>query len=176
MTEQFNSSESPQDENKKSNTSSERAKPIRLEDAMKRYEEAVSGKEKKAESNDAAFYMSPRDMRRNFRTRVSGRLALGLWSLLGAVVFIHIIGISYSAIQLSRKVGFQTVSLNEDDVSLRKQVVDDSVGMINDAVKTLYSFLTPLATAVTGYYFSAVETDESEPENNTQVSSSNEIE
>jgi hypothetical protein len=137
---------------------------IRLEDAVKKNEQYLQAsphnpKDRNRLSNsDPLITVSPDDIRKNFRTFVSGRLAIGLWLLLGSVVVIHMVGVIFSASQLSRLARPQVNTLSEEDVKLRTQLVQESVGLIDSSAKTLYSFLAPLATAVTGYYFSAIET------------------
>lgn len=95
---------------------------------------------------EGSFHLNPADLRKNFHTRVSGELAKGLWYLLGSVVVIHLVAI----------VGFSWRLTNAPTAgdTDRTDRIETAIATVGDAVKTLYAVLTPLATAVTGYYFS----------------------
>ena len=108
------------------------------------------------DGNENKFVIPPDEKRKNFRTWVAGALAIGLWGLLGVVVLIHIVGVACAARSLASTI-HSSETLTEDSVQLKTQVVEESVGLVDNSSKTLYAFLTPLATAITGYYFSTVE-------------------
>lgn len=139
--------------------------PVRLEDALKKNEQYLPDngqafKKNARLSNDTpSVTLSSGELRKNFRTLVSGRLATGLWVLLGGVVSVHIIGVALSSLSLSLYAVLSDINIEENNSEVRKQLVEDSVALVDGSAKTLYSFLTPLATAITGYYFSAIETE-----------------
>lgn len=139
---------------------------IRLEDAVDevkntgQYQSPSNALRKRSDLRVPTSFTlsSSEELRKNFRTLVSGRLATGLWALLGGVVTIHMIGVTHSASRLARFATVPTANVEEASIDIRTQLVEDSISLIDGSAKTLYSFLAPLATAVTGYYFSAIET------------------
>lgn len=101
-------------------------------------------------SNDlfprGSIHLNPADLRKNFHTRVSGELAKGLWYLLGSVVVIHLVAV----VGFSWRLTHAPLPGDTD----RTERIQSAIATVGDAAKTLYAVLTPLATAVTGYYFS----------------------
>lgn len=87
------------------------------------------------------------DFRKNFHVRVSGDLAKGLWYLLGWVVVVHFVGV----VAFSWRLGNKPVSGDLEENRLER--IEKAVSNVNDAAKTLYAVLAPLAATVTGYYF-----------------------
>lgn len=85
--------------------------------------------------------ISAEDQRRNYETRISGRLAFSLWLALGAIAILHVIGIGILTYQLVR---IPTLD------KTRSRQFDRAFGEVHDTAKTIYTFLTLLATAVTG--------------------------
>jgi hypothetical protein len=98
--------------------------------------------------------ITPQEYRKNYRTRLSGTLAKRLWYLLGGVVVVHVIAV----IVFSWK-------LIEDPVTgtaeQRTERIQSAIDNVNETSKTLYTFLTPLVTAVTGYYFTTMSDEDS---------------
>ncbi|WP_414545095.1 hypothetical protein [Nostoc sp. CCY0012] len=88
--------------------------------------------------------------RKNYRTLVSGDLAKFLWRLLGFVVCANLVSTILFSWQL-----IQTPAA--DDREQYAERINSATANVNEASKTLYTFLGPLATAVTGYYFTSVE-------------------
>jgi len=103
-----------------------------------------------------SFHVSHAELRENFKVRVSGGLAMGLWYLLGGVVVVHLI----ATIAFSWKLANKTdVGDNEDKRTAR---IDKAISNVNDTSKTLYAVLGVLTTAVTGYYFTSGSTSSKE--------------
>jgi len=102
---------------------------------------------------------------------LSAMLGLILWVLLGGLIIAHFGMISYLTVKMTeentdvessfdRASDSQTEknsSNNDSKTSIEK--FDKAVATINDTAKSLYTFLTPLATAVTGYYFTVKSID-----------------
>jgi hypothetical protein len=86
------------------------------------------------------------EYRKNFRARLSGDLAKGLWYLLGLTVILNLL----TVIALSWRL---TNPPKTGDID-RSERIEKAVAIVDSFAKTLYAVLTPLATAVTGYYFS----------------------
>lgn len=88
---------------------------------------------------------SPAEKRKTFKTKIAGWLAVGLWVGLIIVYLGHLTAIVYLSVLL--------VNPPASDDPTRLERFDRSFVAINDTAKTIYSFLTPLATAITSYYF-----------------------
>jgi hypothetical protein len=99
------------------------------------------------------------EARKTYRTRVSGQLAKFLWYLLGGVVACHMVSTIVFSWQLTKKP-------SADDREQYTERIKGAISSVNEAAKTLYTFLGPLATAVTGYYFTSVESSSNDSENN----------
>ena len=97
--------------------------------------------------------ISEEDKRKNYKVQVTGILALLLWVVLGTVVIANIASVIFLAERLSsgKELG--------DASNAKIERIEKAVVMINDTAKTMYSFLTTLATAVTGYYFTTKDDD-----------------
>lgn len=89
---------------------------------------------------------TPQEWRESFKLVVSGVLALGLWGFLGWVAAFQL----NSVTELSK----QGANLAGQNGNQNAQI-EKAIANVNDTAKTLYALLTPLATAVTGYFFAA---------------------
>ena len=89
---------------------------------------------------------SGKEFRENLKAGMSGVLALGLWLLLGSIVVAHVAATITFSWELVK-------SSNANGTGKGNEQVEKATSLVGDTAKTLYSFLTPLATAVTGYYF-----------------------
>ncbi|RAM50198.1 MAG: hypothetical protein C6Y22_18300 [Hapalosiphonaceae cyanobacterium JJU2] len=98
------------------------------------------------------------EARKTYRTRVSGQLAKFLWYLLGGVVTCHMVSTIAFSWQLTQKP-------SADDKEQYSERIKGAISSVNEAAKTLYTFLGPLATAVTGYYFTTVGNSSNDSEN-----------
>lgn len=94
------------------------------------------------------FTISPQDWRENTKLIFSGILAGSLWITLAGVIGFHIFTVS----QLSYKLA--ELKSAEQDIHIK-----DAIAANNDAAKTLYAFLTPLAAGITGYFFNVAKSD-----------------
>ncbi|MFM7477469.1 MAG: hypothetical protein ACKO2T_17635, partial [Microcystis aeruginosa] len=96
---------------------------------------------------------SPEEQRRNFNTRVAGFLAKWLWigllTTAGSQIF-SICLISFASLGIFN-LNINLKAIEEQEVQSR---VDKAATLINDSSKTIYTFLGPIATAVTAFYFS----------------------
>lgn len=86
------------------------------------------------------------EMRKTLKAGMSGVLALGLWLLLGGTIIAHLTTIIVFSWHL-------IASPVTNDVEGQKERIDKATSNVSDTAKTLYTLLTPLATAITGYYF-----------------------
>ncbi|MBD1847751.1 hypothetical protein H6F89_31045 [Cyanobacteria bacterium FACHB-63] len=93
--------------------------------------------------------LSHAELRKNFKVRVSGDLAAGLWYLLGFVVVVHLLAVTALAWRLSNQ---PTAGDSEEK---RIERIEKAVSTVTDTAKTLYPVLGVLTAAVTGYYFSS---------------------
>ncbi|ERN42927.1 hypothetical protein KR51_00002300 [Rubidibacter lacunae KORDI 51-2] len=113
--------------------------------------EALLGDDQKKTLGDpgSVRQISQEDRRRNYETRVSGELAYSLWITLAVVASLHAICIGILTWHLVHAPG------NDEEAINRR--FDRALNEVHDTAKTIYTFLTPLATAVTGYYFANTE-------------------
>ncbi|GCA84075.1 hypothetical protein MiHa_02044 [Microcystis aeruginosa NIES-2522] len=99
--------------------------------------------------------ISPPEQRRNFNTRVAGFLATWLWIGLLFTAFSQIVSIffiSFASLGIFN-LNINLKAIKEQEVQSR---VDKAATLINDSSKTIYTFLGPIATAVTAFYFSGL--------------------
>jgi hypothetical protein len=96
-----------------------------------------------------SLQLSPAELRKNFKVRVSGDLARGLWYLLGFVVVAHLIATIAFSWRLSNKPDVGDTDEN------RTERISKATATVTDNAKTLYAVLGVLTTAVTGYYFTS---------------------
>lgn len=89
---------------------------------------------------------SPEDWRDSLKLIVAAALAFCLWFLLGRIAILHI--------EASREFARKIADLPAKDTDRVDQIEKAALGF-EGTVKTLYALVTPLATAVTGYFFSA---------------------
>ncbi|MBH8561354.1 hypothetical protein I8748_04035 [Nostoc sp. CENA67] len=88
----------------------------------------------------------PQEWRDSFKLIVSAALALSLWIFLGGIAVLHF--------QVSREFSRKIADLPVQDNAKVNQIEKAALS-VNDTAKTLYALITPLATAVTGYFFAA---------------------
>jgi hypothetical protein len=96
-----------------------------------------------------SVHVSHEELRKNFKVRVSGDLARGLWYLLGFVVVAHLI----TTIAFSWRLSNQPNAGDDDDKRIDR--IEKATATVTDTSKTLYAVLGVLTTAVTGYYFTS---------------------
>jgi hypothetical protein len=88
--------------------------------------------------------ISPGEQRKNYRLYVAGGLAAILWlSLLGVIAY-HCFSTFYFSRQLSQ--------LKTEEKS---SSVKEAIQMSQETAQSIYTFLTPLAAAVTAFFFDA---------------------
>ena len=88
--------------------------------------------------------ISPGEKRKNYRLYVAGGLAAILWlSLLGVIVY-HCFSTFYFSRQLSQ------LKTEEESSSVK-----EAIQMSQETAQSIYTFLTPLAAAVTAFFFDA---------------------
>lgn len=97
--------------------------------------------------------ISPMEHRKNQKLAASKQLAFWLWGLLAVTALIHLV----SVVIFSGALVFTNTSEGE-----KTEQVTSGIDQVNETAKTLYAFLGPLVAAVTGYYFSASETESSD--------------
>jgi hypothetical protein len=86
----------------------------------------------------------PEEWRNSFKLIVSALLAVSLWGFLGVIAFRHF--------QASSELSRQLAATDSQDNGKIDNIEKAFTG-INDTAKTLYTLITPLATAITGYFF-----------------------
>ena len=84
------------------------------------------------------------------RVVTSGILAITLWLGTATVIGSHL----YTVVDLSHKLS----QVKAGTTSSKEEVdnIEKSIASVESTAKTLYSFLTPFAAAVTGFFFSEV--------------------
>jgi hypothetical protein len=88
--------------------------------------------------------ISPGEKRKNYRLYVAGGLAGILWlSLLGVIAY-H----CFSTFHFSRR-------LSELKTEEESSSVKEAIQMNQETAQSIYTFLTPLAAAVTAFFFDA---------------------
>jgi len=87
---------------------------------------------------------SGRNWRANLKSAMTGLLALALWLLLAGVVIWQILSI-----------GKLVEPNSTPSTAEQKELLDKKSTLINETAKTLYTFLGPLITAATSFYFSS---------------------
>jgi hypothetical protein len=108
-----------------------------------------------SEFGKPATAISPSDQRHNFNTKVAGSLAKWLWLGLLATAGLQILSIcliSFASLGIFN-LNINLKAIEEQEVQSR---VDKAATLINDSSKTIYTFLGPIATAVTAFYFSGL--------------------
>ena len=90
--------------------------------------------------------LSPDDHRKNLRAQASRTLAMGFWVLLALVAVAHL----GTTIIFSKEL-FRKTEKNYAQSEIER--IEKAISSVGDTAKTLYAVLAPLATAVTGYYF-----------------------
>lgn len=111
----------------------EKLKPVDLE------------QESESKGYDASEY---EEKRRNLKLKVAGGLAISLWLvLLSAVIFQCYSGFLYSN------------QLTKLEVSADAGHIESAIQVTKEAAQDVYTFLTPLATAITAFFFGTKEND-----------------
>lgn len=108
-----------------------------------------------SEFGKPATDISPENQRHNFNTKIAGSLATWLWrGLLFTAVsqIVSIFLISFASLGIFN-LNINLKAIEEQEVQSR---VDKAATLINDSSKTIYTFLGPIATAVTAFYFSGL--------------------
>lgn len=85
---------------------------------------------------------------RKFRARVAGGLATSLWVALIATGWWHTHMVGIIAVET-----LKNSTLVEDGNELDFEAYDKAASVVGDTAKTLYAVVSPLATAITGFYF-----------------------
>lgn len=117
----------------------------------------VGGQFDSLESTTKAFV-------KTFQAKVTATLAVGLWSLFTLSVLWHIFMIQKISLRYI-DIYQETLELGiEDQRYSIWEEISKSSDLVNDTAKTLYAVLSPLATAVTGFYFSSSSQDGNSPE------------
>ena len=97
----------------------------------------------------------PTEFRSNVKLWGSGILALSLWILLGYIAWSHFQASREFALKLSEL----PLKLEDGKISLvdqeKVQLIDKANSLVDSTANRLYTFLTPVVTAVTGYFFVA---------------------
>ncbi|HEY9600514.1 MAG TPA: hypothetical protein V6C85_02825 [Allocoleopsis sp.] len=88
----------------------------------------------------------PKEWRDSTKLIVSALLAISLWGFLGVIAFKHF----QASLEFSRQLAATAPS---DKGAVDR--IDKAYTGVNETAKTLYALITPLATAITGYFFAA---------------------
>jgi hypothetical protein len=95
----------------------------------------------------------PEEFRSNVKLWGSGILSLSLWILLGVLAWSHFESSRKLALQMSSL----TPQLEDGKISLvhqeKVQLIEKANTMVDSTSNRLYTFLTPIVTAITGYFF-----------------------
>lgn len=101
------------------------------------------------ESEEKGYDVSEyEEKRRNLKLKVAGGLAVSLWLvLLSAVIFQCYSGFVYSN------------QLTKLEPSADSAHIENAIQVTKEAAQDVYTFLTPLATAITAFFFGTKEND-----------------
>jgi hypothetical protein len=94
--------------------------------------------------NKIAEYNTPSEWRETGKLAVAATLACGTWGVLGWLIWSQF----NSNVAFADKIS--TISPAEKD---RIALVKDANETVNKTASSLYAFITPFATAITGYFF-----------------------
>ncbi|MEM9544143.1 MAG: hypothetical protein AAGA60_32240 [Cyanobacteria bacterium P01_E01_bin.42] len=89
----------------------------------------------------------PSEKRKTFKLYVTGGLAVSLWVILLLLACFHFAVVAHLSSKLAN------IEPTPDDNNNASIYVKEAISATNDTAKTLYTFLGPLAAAVTGYFF-----------------------
>jgi len=89
----------------------------------------------------------PTESRSNVKLWGSALLALMLWVLL--------ISLAWSHFQSTKETAAKRAALPIDATDRQVDLIEKSSDMVNSTASSLYTFLTPVVTAITGYFFVA---------------------
>lgn len=97
----------------------------------------------------------PKEFRANIKLWSSGTLALSIWILLGFLVYSHF---EFSK-NIARQISELEPELIDQKISLTHQenvqLHEKANTIIDSTSNRLYTFLTPIVTAITGYFFAS---------------------
>jgi hypothetical protein len=97
----------------------------------------------------------PEEFRSNVKLWGSGILALSLWILLGTLAWSHF----EASRQFAFKISTLSPKLEDGKISLvhqqEVQLIEKANTLVDSTSNRLYTFLTPIVTAITGYFFVA---------------------
>lgn len=91
---------------------------------------------------------SPEEWRKSFKLIFAASLATGTWIVIGSTL--------YSQLESSRKFANEIVSENARATPLNHEKISnikDAQDMVDRTSSSIYALLTPIATAITGYFF-----------------------
>ena len=94
--------------------------------------------------NKIAEYNTPSEWRETGKLLVAAALACGTWGVLGWLIYAQFNNNVIFADKIS------AISPTEKD---RVALVKDANETVNKTASSLYAFITPFATAITGYFF-----------------------
>jgi hypothetical protein len=95
---------------------------------------------------DSRLTNPPEEWRESVKVLTAISLAGGLWIFLGCL--------AYSQFQESKVFAYKLMGTNPTDKDAIA-LIDKASDKVNNTANSLYALLTPLATAVTGYFFVA---------------------
>ena len=81
---------------------------------------------------------------------ISGLMALILWLGTGIVIGCHM----YTVVDLGYQIA--RVDTDEENSQVKVENIQKSISSVDNTAKSLYTFLTPFAAAITGFFFSEV--------------------
>lgn len=112
----------------------------------------------------------PVEFRSNLKLWSAALLALALWVVLGKIA----LGQFSSSQEFASKIASQASSVEVDNngklspkIAEGIQIVKQANDMVTSSAQNLYTFLTPIVTAVTGYFFVAAGAPAPRPPANT---------
>ena len=91
-----------------------------------------------------AEYNTPSEWRETGKLAIAAALACGTWGILGWIIYSQF----NSNVAFAKKISSITPG-DKDRIAL----VKDANETVNKTASSLYAFITPFATAITGYFF-----------------------
>jgi hypothetical protein len=116
---------------------------------------------------------TPTDFRENIKVIVAASLAAGCWISYGVLIHTQFSVNREAATKITAFADTQKILTPEDEK--RIAIIKDANSVVNQTASTIYALITPVATAITGYFFvssgfrkNSDSTDEDQVNNSTK--------
>lgn len=94
---------------------------------------------------------TPTDFRENIKVIVAASLAAGCWISYGVLIHTQFAASRDAAAKITAFTNTQKAITPEDEK--RIAIIKDANSVVNQTASSIYALITPVATAITGYFF-----------------------